>query len=35
MIREQSHSSTPWKYLVHGLVFEEEEEEEEAHNSWD
>jgi hypothetical protein len=33
MIREQSHSSTPWKYLVHGLVFEEEEEE--AHNSWD
>jgi hypothetical protein len=32
MIREQSHSSTPWTYLVHGLVFEEEEE---AHNSWD
>jgi hypothetical protein len=33
MIREQSHSSTPWKYLVHGLVLEEEEEE--AHSCWD
>jgi hypothetical protein len=37
MIGEQSHSGTPWKYLVHGLVLEEEEEEEEeeAHSSWD
>jgi hypothetical protein len=34
MIGEQSHSGTPWKYLVHGLVLEEEEEEE-AHSSWD
>jgi hypothetical protein len=35
MIGEQSHSGTPLKYLVHGLVLEEEEEEEEAHSSWD
>jgi hypothetical protein len=33
MIGEQSHSGTPWKYLFHGLVLEEEEEE--AHSCWD
>jgi hypothetical protein len=33
MIGEQSHSGTSWKYLVHGLVLEEEEEE--AHSCWD
>jgi hypothetical protein len=31
MIGEQSHSGTSWKYLVHGLVLEEEE----AHSCWD